>query len=309
MKLFLKLSSKLFTILFLCLFSFNVSAQIDINPNNVQDSKAVIVTTNDGSIVYGFLVNRTDEYVTVSSVSLGEVLIKIDEINKIDYVNTRNIQTDKNGYLFDQHNSTHYFVFPSGYNLKKGQSYYENIYVFYNSFTYGITDNISITGGLEIVSLLFQSDIPSVFLSGKFSLPFAKERAAFAINATYLAIPNEDENFTFLTGSFTFGTRNNNVSLGIGAGLRTSSGLNDEILPINISTMQRISNKISIVSENWIFVEDDFGNTSGLVSLGMRFHFRDNGGSFNAALARPLIDDGFGFLAAPFVSAVIAIGK
>jgi len=310
MSLLKKRSSRMFTLLLMCFFSFSASAQIDINPDNVQDSKAVIVTTNDGSVIYGFLTNQTDDKVMISSVSLGDVLIDIKEISKIDYINTRNIKTDKNGFLFDYHNSTHHFVFPSGYNLKRGQSYFENIYIFYNSYTYGITDNISITGGLEIANLLFSARAPLIFLSGKFSVPFANDKAAIAVNATLLTIPSNNlETFAVLTGSFTFGTRNNNVTAGLGVGVRANVGINDEIVPFSISTMQRISKKISIVSENWFFVEDDFSNTFGLISLGVRVHFKDNGGSFNAGLFRPLDGGGFDYIGVPVVSAIIAIGK
>ena len=73
--------------------------------------------------------------------------------------------------------------------------------------------------------------------------------------------------------------------------------------------MQRISRKVSFISENWVFIEDDFGNTSGVISAGLRFHFDDNGGAFNVILFRPLIDDGVGIIAIPTASATITLGK
>lgn len=292
------------------LLSLGLNAQIDLDPSQVQESTAVIIRVSDGSMVYGYISARTDDKISVTSMSLGEVVIPISEVAKIEYVDVKNMTTDKRGFFNDFHNSTHNLLFPSGYNLRKGQSYYENIYVFYNAFTYGVTDNISVTAGLEIASLLFFSQMPLAFTSAKFSIPFSKEKAAIALNATYIRVPTSPvENLVFLSGSFTLGSRNNNVTLGAGAGLRLNSSVNDEIIPFSISTMQRVSDKISIISENWIFVEDDFGNTSGVVSAGVRFHFKDNGGAFNAALFRPLVDSGFGFIAYPFVSATITLGK
>jgi len=292
------------------LLALGLNAQIELNPSQVQESTAVIIRVSDGSMVYGYISDRTETQITVASVSLGEVIVPISEVVKIEYIDVKNMTTDKRGFFNDFHNSTHNLLFPSGYNLRKGQSYYENIYVFYNSFTYGVTDNISVTAGLEILSPLFFAQTPLVFTSAKFSVPFSKDKAAIALNATYIRVPGTDpEHLTFLSGSFTLGTRNNNVTLGAGLGLRVSSGFNDEIIPFSISTMQRVTDKISIVSENWIFVEDDFGNTSGIISAGLRFHFKDNGGAFNAALFRPLVDSGFEFIAYPYVSATITLGK
>ena len=303
-------TSTLIIMFFCLLLSTETFAQIELDDNQSSESKAVILTLNDGSVVYGYLSARSDDQVTVTSVSLGSLIIPISEIQGITYVDVKNLETDKNGIFLDYHNSTRNFVFPTGYNLRKGQSYYENIYVFLNSFSYGVTNNITVTGSFELASLLFASDTPLMFLSAKFGVPIANEKAAFAISTSYLFIPNDQgSNLVFVTGSFTLGSRNNNVTLGVGAGINFSNGLNDEVVPLSLSTMQRVSNKISLISENWIFIEDDFGNTSGILSAGIRIHFKDNKGAFNVGLYRPLRDDGFGFIAAPLVSAAITIGR
>ena len=290
--------------------STSVTAQFEIPTGETQESQAVIVKLNDGSVVYGYVAARTDDQVTITSVSLGEITVPITEISSIDYVDVKNLITDINGRFIDFHNSTHHFFFPSGYSLRKGQSYYENVFIFYNSYTYGVTDNFSITAGAEVASVLFSSSVPLIFVSAKFSVPFKNDKAAFALNGTYIRIPfGTDEGFAILTGSLTLGSRNNNFTLGVGLGFNTETGINDEVIPVSFSTLQRISDKLSFVSENYIFIEDDFGNTSGLLSAGLRIHFKDNGGAFNVGLVRPLIDGSFGFIAAPFVSATISIGK
>jgi len=292
------------------LLSSTGSAQFEIPTQETNESQAVIVKMNDGSVVYGYIAARTDDQVTITSISLGEITVPITEISAINYVDVKNLITDKNGRFIDFHNSTHHFFFPSGYSLRKGQSYYENIYIFYNSYTYGVTDNFSITAGAEVATLLFNSSTPLIFVSAKFSVPFKNDKAAFALNGTYIRIPfNNSEGFAILTGSLTLGSRNNNVTLGVGLGFNTSTGINDEVIPVSFSMMQRLSHKLSFVSENYIFIEDDFGNTSGIISAGLRIHFKDNGGAFNVGLFRPIIDDSFGIIAAPLVSATISIGK
>ena len=68
-----------------------------------------------------------------------------------------------------------------------------------------------------------------------------------------------------------------------------------------------MSNKISLVTENWIF-PGGFGSF-GLLSGGLRIHFARRGTALNLALVRPVGagTGGIGFLVIPFVGATIGI--
>jgi len=276
-----------------------------------KSSQAVVIETDDGSEVYGFIIERTNDYVIVESASLGSVNIPMTAVTKIRYFDdVTNIIFDNNGNPVDFHNSTHYFLFPSGYSLKKGQSYYENIWIFANSYSYGITDNITLSVGAELASLLFFGQAPVMYLSPKFSVPFGNQKGALGINATVIALPGSgNPGFGFLSASATFGSRNNNVTIGAGGGFSFEFGITDEVIPLTLSFMKRLGKKVSIMSENWFIIQDDLTDADGYLSAGMRLHFKEVGNAINIGFFRPLIDSNVSFIAFPFVSATVAIGK
>ena len=297
--------TKISAIILSLFFSTLSLSQVDLGE---PDSQAVIIDMDDGSVIYGIISNRTEFELTIQSASLGTVTIPISTIKKTRFINdVRNILFDKDGYPVDFFNSTHYFLFPSGYSLRKGQSYYENIWVFANSYSYGVTDNFTISGGAEVFSLLFLQQRPLMYLSPKFSIPFKEQKGAFGISSTILVLPEDNFNaLGFISGSLTLGSRNNNVSFGVGAGFDFDGGITDEIIPLTFSFVKRLSSKISLMSENWLILENDFNDSVSILSAGMRLHFKQVGNTLNLGLVRPIEDIG-PLLAIPFVSATIAI--
>lgn len=272
--------------------------------SKTQKNDKVIVETKDGSVIYGYFMEESASFLVVRSASLDIVSIPIQEVAKIKYVKVMS-EVDGKGYPIDYHNSTRYLLSPSGYALKKGQSYYENIWVFWNSFAYGFTDNFTLSASTELVSVLFGKQFPLIFLNAKYSVPFKNDTGAFGINLSYLTVPQDDfTSFLFMTGAITFGGRNNNLTVGAGGGFRLENGVKDEVLPVTVSYMGRLSKKLSFITENWFIIQDDLTNTSGAISAGIRVHFKNPGSALNITLARPL-DDGFSIIGLPFVSATV----
>jgi len=114
----------------------------------------------------------------------------------------------------DYYNSTHLFLAPTGFGLKKGQSYYQNILLFGNSYSHGISDVFSITVGGEIASLLFSSRIPILYIAPKFSFEVSNS-VSTSVGAIFFTSPQEDFTGVGLAyGALSFGYRNNNLSLG-----------------------------------------------------------------------------------------------
>jgi len=295
--------SKQLFITFLALF-FTISSFCQGVREGTQKDDKVIVETEDGSVVYGFFVEQSASFITVRSASLDIVSIPIDQITRIKYVNLMS-EKDEKGNFIDYHSSTRYLISPSGYSLKKGQSYYENIWVFWNSYAYGFSDNFTVSASTELVSVLFTKEFPLIFINAKYSIPFKNNSGAFGINLSYLTVPQNDfTSFLFLTGAFTLGGRNNNLTLGIGGGFQLENGITDEVIPVTVSYMGRLSKKLSFITENWFILQDDLDNTSGAISAGLRIHFKNPGSALNITLARPLTNN-FTPIGIPFVSATV----
>jgi hypothetical protein len=294
-------------IITLCLTVFTSLALI-AQDYNFQREDIVKLALKDGSIIIGNYKMASDSSIIVHSTLLGQLIIPKHSISHTTLLHPFELEIDSLGYPIDFHNSTHYIVSPTAYGLKKGQSYYENIAIFWNSYAVGLTENFSIAIGGEIISVLFTQNFPIVFFSPKLSFPFKNNKGAFALTATIFTTPESDfKTFAFVSADLTLGSRNNNFTLGGGIGWNTEGGFKDEVVPLTLSGMKRISQKISLISENWFIVENDFDDITSIVSAGLRIHFNKPGSAFNVGLWRLLGTDLADVIAFPYVSAVIAL--
>ena len=283
-------------LLLLCLIGFTSIAQSD-------DPKIVEIITVDGAVIKGEILEETTDKVILQSQTLGRIELLRKDIKSLNYTNT-----EISGIPIDYHGSTRYLVSPNGYLLKKGQSYYENIGVFFNSYAVGITDNFNVAVGGEIASLLFGEQFPIIYVSPKFGLPFKNDSGSWSIGTTFFSSPSNDfEGFGFLNTSVTLGNRNSNFSIGTGLGYSFSDGIAEGIIPVLAGGNWRLSKKISLVTDNFIIFSSDGFDTFAVLSAGVKIHF-DSGASFNAALWRPT--EGIGdLIALPFVSVTIPLSK
>jgi len=286
-------------IIFISVFLFQtMTAQQDLIVG-----QQVELRTNDGNAYVGEVLTLTDNIISIKTLALGEIELQRSTVTKIIY-RKGDEDFDDNGYPIDYHNSTHYFVNQSGFTLKKGQSYYENVRVFFNSYTTGITDNFSITGGLEVATL-FGGSAPSLFITPKFSIPFGERAGGFFVGSTVFVFFANGDPLTVgvAQAGVTLGTRNNNFTIGSGIGYSFEDGVADSVLPFNLSGAWRLSKKISLMTDNFIIAFDDFNDATGILSAGIRIHFAKNGNALNIGLFR---STEFGdFFAFPFFSATI----
>jgi len=78
--------------------------------------------------------------------------------------------------VYSQHNlqSTRYFFGPNGHGLNKGEGYYQNVWIFFNQISYGVTDYFSISAGV-VPAFLFAGSPTPVWVVPKFSVPIKKD--------------------------------------------------------------------------------------------------------------------------------------
>lgn len=266
----------------------------------------VQIKNNNGDKVIGIVQSISKDEITIES-TFGVVTINREDIENLQIVDNQQ-EVDSNGFPIDYHNSTHYLVNPSGFTLKKGQAYYENIGVFFNTYAYGVSDRFTIAVGGEIASPLFKS-FPIFYVSPRYSIPFGAKSNSLSLGGTIFTIPFDGlEAFGVLQGAITLGSRNHNFTLGSGIGFSFSEGFEESVLPFYFSFMTRLSQKLSLVSDNFILSYNNFDGSYGILSLALRIHFSKVGTVFNAGLFRGTEDWGDVF-ALPFVSATIPIGK
>lgn len=235
--------------------------------------KTQMITLNDGSKLTGRITEVRDDEVVFSS-QVGELTIKIDQITEIKEFSSTRIKGGK--YWFPNPNTNRLYFGPTGRTLKKGKGYFSDLLLFFPSVTYGITDNVSMGGGITIFPGV-DFDKQLIYIFPKVGIT-PSENVALAGSILILRIPDfdddDDDDFDLVDepqvagiafGTGTFGTEDLSFTGGVGYGYVEDDFADKPA--ILLGGEWRFSRRLSFVTENWIFpgVED------ALISYGLRF--------------------------------------
>ncbi|MEN8115712.1 MAG: hypothetical protein ABFS16_01960 [Bacteroidota bacterium] len=287
-----------FLILILLTFSFLTSAQ-----TQTTDSTLVKIETTDGNEFLGNIVSEDDLQIVLKTDKFGEITIRKIDIKSRELVQPQQI---KEGELwFDNPQSTRYFWAPNGYGLKKGEGYYQNIYVLWNQFTYGVTNNFSLGAGV-IPLFLFDGSPTPIFATAKFSVPLEKDKfnlGGGAIVGTVLGESDDVGAFGIVYGVSTFGSPDNNITFGLGYGFAAGEWASSPL--INLSGLFRISSRGYIITENYyISIEGEGGVVIG---LGGRWIIKK--AALDFILGIPIVPEMDAFIAFPVIGFTIPFGN
>jgi len=228
----------------------------------VDSTKIYKIELKDGSIFIGNILQQDSVNLVLRTSSIPKIEIPVSKIKSIDEVDKSNFKNDI--YWYPNPHATRYFYGPSAIGLKKGEGYYQNTYLVLNSFNVGITDNISIGGGLELISTFAERD-PIFFITPKVSFKVAEKFHAGG-GVLYARIPGGFGSLGTVFATGTYGTTDNNITGSLGWGFVDSEFSERPI--ITLSGMTRISKRAALVTENWLMPTDGY---YGLFSYGVRF--------------------------------------
>jgi hypothetical protein len=205
----------------------------------------VLLETINKFTYFGRIISINEKTLTLNNSSLNNFEIELNQIDKITpadaYVNR------KGKAWFTNPNATRYFFAPSAIPLNKREGYFQNIYLLANSVNVGITNNITIGGGV-VIPLLF-------YVTPKISYKVAKNFYAGAgVLYTQSFIKDFDLSASIGYGLITIGNTEHNFTIGSGYGMaRFDKKYKETPMPIfTLNGMTRISKKISLVTENWL---------------------------------------------------------
>lgn len=265
----------------------------------VTDSTLIQIETNDGNEFVGKIVAEDSIKIVLKTDNLGEITIKQSDVKSRTIVEVQQIKDGKLWFANPQ--STRYFWAPNAYGLKKGEGYYQNIYVFWNQFSFGISDNFSIGGG--IIPLFLFGEATPVFITPKISIPIQKNKFSIGAGALLGTIIGDDSGvYGLLYGITTFGSPDNNVSLGLAYGFTGQDWANSPL--INISGLFRISKRGYLITENY-YVNSEDGSV-GVIGLGGRWIIKK--ASLDFMLLMPYGTEG-NFIAFPAIGFTIPFAK
>lgn len=274
---------------------------VSIAKTQIVNQNLVSVETIDGNEFLGEIKKEDSSVIVLKTDKFGEVTIARKDIKSIEKVAVQQIKDGK--FWFANPQSTRYFWSPNGYGLKQGEGYYQNIWVLWNQFAYGVTNNFSIGGGI-IPLFLFGGEPTPVFLAPKFSIPIDKDKLNLGAGALLGTVLGESEtSFGIVYGLSTLGTPDNNVTIGLGYGFAGGEWASSPM--INLNGMFRVSSRGYFITENYYINLGDGG--IAMLMLGGRWIIKSAALDFGL-----VIPAGSGldvFVAIPWLGFTIPFGK
>jgi hypothetical protein len=245
--------------LLLTLFTF-FATTIQAQNDGIEDIY-VSVKMNDGNTFVGKQIALTDTHIIIETESLGKMNLPRENVKVFKVINKPSRSTSGQ-YWYENPNATRNVITPTGYSLRKGEGYYQNLMLFYNQVSYGFTDRLTIGVGFETLSLLsggLGNGGIGYTITPKFSFPIREEEWNVGIGALLIGVPFLDNDrfvdLATIYGVNTFGSRDRNVSLGIGFGI--VDGEFSSRPTVTISGNLRLSERFALTTENWILPNSD----------------------------------------------------
>ncbi len=224
-----------------------------------------IITTDDGSTLIG-RITRIEETEIEFQTDVGVMIIPRAKIRTIRTVPASAIRGGR--YWHPDPNRTRLLFAPTGRMLEKGEGYFANYYVFFPTVNYGVSDRVSLGGGMSLVPTgSLRNQI--YFFTPKVGLR-QSDRFNLAAGALIIRIPEFDDDddsplVSVLYGVGTWGGTDRHLNLGVGYGM-VDADLADRPF-VMIGGVSRLSRRTAFVSENWMIPGvDNVG-----ISYGIRF--------------------------------------
>ncbi len=255
---------------------------------SISDSTRVqMLTAKDGSTNIGRIVGIGEDNVQFET-AFGTVAIPIAEIDELSEVSQSSLRNGR--YWFANPNATRLYFAPTGRMLKRGQGYFSDYYLFFPGVAYGVTDHITIGGGISLFPYMDQM----LYFSPKVGSTVAKNLNV-AAGALFVKVPHESSLVRILYGVATYGTADNSITAGLGYG--SVDGDLAENPMLMLGGEKRISRRMAFVTENWMFAKVD----QPVISYGIRFFGQAL--SVDLAFFTPMGEDAF-FPGVPYIDFV-----
>ncbi|MEQ9278545.1 MAG: hypothetical protein RLN83_03530 [Balneola sp.] len=252
-----------FLTFFLLCFSLSVFAQTsEFKATFIkaqQEDKQVTVTLSNGTTYVGKVVSIDEESAGVQTKD-GVFNFRYDRIQNVRIYNPN----DKTTGWRDNPAKNKLFITQTGKMLDQGSGYYQNTYIFFSNFSYGITNGISIDAGFSMIPGLEIAN--QMFTAGAKIGTSLNSTFYIAANLKYYKFFDIEEGVTSIFGSITYSKSRLDLTAASGIGL--SAGSSSDVLLI-LGGQYRISERFAFISEN-IFFPTGESESTALVSFGGR---------------------------------------
>ncbi len=226
------------------------------------------ITTLDDNEFVGHILSETARTIEFKTATIGTITLQKSQIKQQERL-VSNEST--NGLLWDENKMAYrYFMGNSGYNLRKGEAFYQNAWLFVNNFDIGVSDRFSFGIGTVPLFLFGGLGVTPIWVTPRVSIPIESNKVNLGVGGLFGTVLGDEFNntgFGFGFGNITLGDRNKNLNLGVGYGF--ADGEFSERPTFTISGMLRTGKRGYFITENYI-ISTGF-ETIALLSLGGRF--------------------------------------
>jgi len=104
--------------------------------------------------------------------NLGVIILLRSNIRRMESLRPEQI---RNGEIwYDSPHATRYLFGPNGYSLKRGEAYYQNVWILFNQVSFGVSDRLTL--GIGMVPLFLFNTATPVWVTPKYSIPIKKDK-------------------------------------------------------------------------------------------------------------------------------------
>tara|TARA_B100001123_G_C15275049_1_gene1011817 strand:+ start:152 stop:985 length:834 start_codon:yes stop_codon:yes gene_type:complete len=220
-----------------------------------------VVYLNDGSIIKGIIIEtEPNQYIKIKS---GENIF-VYQMDQIDVIKKEKLER----YSFKDPNNSRYFFAPTASPISSGNSYIRTTWLFFPSYGFSLSENISTEIGMSVFPGL---DIEDQVKQLSFKYSAKKTDKKWRSSFGFLYVGQIEFGGGFFFSSFTYGDDDKNFSITPGLGyFRNESNFEfAENLTLVLSSKRRMGNSVSLISENWVFLNSE--NLFVISNSGLRF--------------------------------------
>jgi len=224
----------------------------------VDSTKIQVITMRDGSSLVGRIVSVRADTVDFQ-MGIGRVPVAVRDIREISEADSGRMHGGQ--YWFPNPNATRLFFAPTGQMLKKGEGYFADYELFFPGFAVGVTDNISIGGGVSIFPAGIDEQV--YYVTPKVGMSFG-EQVHLAAGVLFAGTQGGTGGVGYGVG--TLGDGDASATIGLGYGF---AGGKIERRPVAmLGGEKRISRRIALVTENYLL---PISQDNLVYSFGVRF--------------------------------------
>ena len=261
------------------------------------------IALKDGGTLVGRIVAEDETSVTLRTASGVELKLPREAIASREAWAATS-EAPSPARLTDPNESRLMFA-PTGRPLGKGNGYFSDHYVLFPGFAYGLTRNLTLSGGVSTIPAVGLSE--QVFYVSASSGWKLGDNAAVAVGG-FLA-GAQDFGAAALFGVSTFGPSDRSLSVGVAAIAERNeeyvTDSNGEFLSshgtwrfrdapvVMIGGSLRLARSLSLISESWLFLGKDFELSQQPFGLALRFFSGRISADVGVVLIADVLDEGF----------------